>query len=145
MHRNPSPAVDVVVTDGERILLVKRGKDPYKDRFALPGGFVEYGETVEETAVREILEETGVQIKLEAILGVYSDPQRDPRGHILTTVFIGRQIAGEPVGGDDAIEASWVDLESLDSSILSFDHALIVEDLKRWLKDDSTFWSTKDR
>ncbi|MHA1926687.1 MAG: ADP-ribose pyrophosphatase, partial [Candidatus Thorarchaeota archaeon] len=77
--------------------------------------------------------------------GVYSDPQRDPRGHILTTVFIGRQIAGEPVGGDDAIEASWVDLESLDSSILSFDHALIVEDLKRWLKDDSTFWSTKDR
>ncbi|MHA2208781.1 MAG: NUDIX domain-containing protein [Candidatus Thorarchaeota archaeon] len=145
MYRNPSPAVDVLVTDGERILLVKRGKDPYKDRFALPGGFVEYGETVEETAVREIMEETGVQIKLEAILGVYSDPQRDPRGHILTTVFIGRQIAGEPVGGDDAIEASWVDLESLDSSILSFDHALIVEDLKRWLKDDSTFWSTKDR
>ncbi|MHA1926261.1 MAG: NUDIX domain-containing protein, partial [Candidatus Thorarchaeota archaeon] len=95
MHRNPSPAVDVVVTDGERILLVKRGKDPYKDRFALPGGFVEYGETVEETAVREIMEETGVQIKLEAILGVYSDPQRDPRGHVLTTAFIGRPIAGE--------------------------------------------------
>jgi ADP-ribose pyrophosphatase YjhB (NUDIX family) len=145
MHRNPSPTVDVVVTDGENLLLVKRGKRPYKDRWALPGGFVEYGETVEETAVREVLEETGVQIKLEAILGVYSDPQRDPRGHTLTTVFIGRRIAGDPVGGDDAKEALWIDLESLDTSILAFDHSLIVEDLKRWLKDNSTFWSSKDR
>ncbi|MHA2020587.1 MAG: NUDIX domain-containing protein [Candidatus Thorarchaeota archaeon] len=145
MHRNPSPTVDVAVTDGEKLLLVKRGREPFKDRWALPGGFVEYGETVEETAVREVLEETGVQIKLEDILGVYSDPQRDPRGHTLTTVFIGRPIAGDPVGGDDAKEASWVDLESLDSSILAFDHTLIVEDLKRWLIDNSTFWSSKDR
>jgi ADP-ribose pyrophosphatase YjhB (NUDIX family) len=145
MHRNPSPTVDVAVTDGEKILLVKRGGNPFKDRLALPGGFVEYGETVEKAAVREVLEETGVQIRLEAILGVYSDPKRDPRKHVLTTVFIGRPIAGEPVGGDDAKEASWVDLESLDSSILAFDHTLIVEDLKRWLIDNSTFWSSKDR
>ncbi|MHA2004727.1 MAG: NUDIX domain-containing protein [Candidatus Thorarchaeota archaeon] len=145
MHRNPSPAVDVAVTNGERLLLVRRGREPHKGRLALPGGFIEYGETVENAAIRETLEETGVQISLEAILGVYSDPKRDPRKHTLTTVFIGRPIAGEPVGGDDATEASWVDLESLDSSMLAFDHGLIVEDLKRWLKDNSTFWSSKDR
>ena len=145
MSRNPSPAVDVAVTDGESLLLVRRGREPHMGRLALPGGFVEYGETVENTAVRETLEETGVQIRLETILGVYSDPKRDPRKHVLTTVFIGRPIAGDPVGGDDASEALWVDLESLDSSMLAFDHGLIVEDLKRWLKDNSTFWSSKDR
>ncbi len=145
MHRNPSPAVDVAVTDGEILLLVRRGREPYMGSLALPGGFIEYGETVENAAVRETLEETGVQIKLEAILGVYSDPKRDPRKHVLTTVFIGRPVEGNPVGGDDAAEASWVDLESLDSSTLAFDHGLIVEDLKRWLKDNSTFWSSKDR
>ena len=145
MHRNPAPTVDVAVIDGERILLVKRSNEPYKNRWVLPGGFVEYDETVENAAAREVLEETGVQIRLESILGVYSDPERDPRGHTLTTVFIGRPVAGEPVGGDDAADAFWVNLESLDSSILAFDHPLIVEDLKRWLKENSTFWSSKKR
>ncbi|MFW9889485.1 MAG: NUDIX domain-containing protein [Candidatus Thorarchaeota archaeon] len=145
MYRNPSPAVDVAVIDGNNLLLVKRGKNPFKDRWALPGGFVEYGETVENTAVREVLEETGVQITLEAILGVYSDPKRDPRGHTLTTVFIGRRTGGEPVGGDDAAEAFWVELNSLNSEMLAFDHSIIVDDLRRWLKDSSTFWSSKDR
>jgi 8-oxo-dGTP diphosphatase len=145
MHRNPAPTVDVAVIDGERLLLVKRSNEPYKNRWVLPGGFVEYDETVENAAAREVLEETGVQIRLESILGVYSDPERDPRGHTLTTVFIGRPVAGEPVGGDDAADAFWVNLESLDSSILAFDHPLIVEDLKRWLKENSTFWSSKKR
>jgi ADP-ribose pyrophosphatase YjhB (NUDIX family) len=145
MHRNPSPTVDVAVIDGERILLVKRGRNPFKDNWALPGGFVEYGEAVEEAAAREILEETGVHIKLEAILGVYSDPRRDPRGHTITTVFIARPVAGEPVGGDDAAEAFWVDLKSLDGEMLAFDHSKIVEDLIQWLLENSTFWSSKDR
>ncbi|MFW9967517.1 MAG: NUDIX domain-containing protein [Candidatus Thorarchaeota archaeon] len=145
MHRNPAPTVDVAVMDGERLLLVKRRNDPYKNRWVLPGGFVEYDETVEYAAAREVLEETGVQIRLESILGVYSDPERDPRGHTLTTVFIGRPVAGKPVGGDDAADAFWVDIESLDTSKLAFDHSLIVEDLKRWLKENSTFWSGKKR
>jgi 8-oxo-dGTP diphosphatase len=145
MYRNPSPTVDVAVIDGERLLLVKRGRNPYRDSWALPGGFVEYGETVEETAVREVLEETGVHITLEAILGVYSDPGRDPRGHNITTVFIARPVAGEPVGGDDAAEASWVDMKSLEAEMLAFDHSRIVEDLKRWLQDNLTFWSSKNR
>ncbi|MFW9803795.1 MAG: NUDIX domain-containing protein [Candidatus Thorarchaeota archaeon] len=144
MYRNPSPAVDVAVVDGGMLLLVKRGRDPYKDSWALPGGFVEYGETVEEAAAREVLEETGLRVTLEAILGVYSDPRRDPRGHTITTVFIARPVAGEPVGGDDAAEASWVSLESLEAKTLAFDHSKIVEDLMRWLQHNSTFWSSKD-
>jgi 8-oxo-dGTP diphosphatase len=144
MRRNPSPTVDVAVIDGERLLLVKHGRDPYKGNWALPGGFVEYGETVEETAVREVLEETSVRITLEAILGVYSDPRRDPRGHTITTVFIARPVAGEPVGGDDAAQASWIDMKSLETEMLAFDHSRIVEDLLKWLQDNSTFWSSKD-
>ncbi|MFX0056423.1 MAG: NUDIX domain-containing protein [Promethearchaeota archaeon] len=144
MYRNPSPAVDVAVVDGEMLLLVKRGRDPYKDSWALPGGFVEYGETVEEAAAREVLEETGIRVTLEAILGVYSDPRRDPRGHTITTVFIARPVAGEPVAGDDAAEASWVSLESLEANMLAFDHSKIAEDLMQWLQHNSTFWSSKD-
>jgi 8-oxo-dGTP diphosphatase len=144
MYRNPSSAVDVAVIDGERLLLVKRGRNPYRDSWALPGGFVEYGEKVEETAAREVLEETGVRVTLEAILGVYSDPRRDPRGHTITTVFIARPVAGEPVGGDDAAEASWIDMKSLEAEMLAFDHSRIVEDLMQWLQDNSTFWSSKD-
>ena len=144
MYRNPSSAVDVAVIDGERLLLVKRGRNPYRDSWALPGGFVEYGEKVEETAAREVLEETGVRVTLEAILGVYSDPRRDPRGHTITTVFIARPVAGEPVGGDDAAEASWIDIKSLEVEMLAFDHSRIVEDFMQWLQDNSTFWSSKD-
>lgn len=144
MYRNPSSAVDVAVIDGERLLLVKRGRNPYRDSWALPGGFVEYGEKVEETAAREVLEETGVRVTLEAILGVYSDPRRDPRGHTITTVFIARPVAGEPVGGDDAAEASWIDMKSLEAEMLAFDHSRIVEDFMQWLQDNSTFWSSKD-
>lgn len=145
MYKNPSPTVDVAVTDGKRILLVKRGKEPFIGKWVLPGGFIEYGEKVEDAGVREVLEETGIEVVLESILGVYSDPDRDPRKHIMTTVFVGRPIKGEPRGGDDAASAAWIDLASLDTETLAFDHGLVVEDLKRWLKHHSTFWSTKER
>jgi ADP-ribose pyrophosphatase YjhB (NUDIX family) len=145
LHKNPLSTVDVVVLDGERIILIKREREPYKGKWALPGGYVEYGETVENAAVREVFEETSMRVKLEAILGVYSDPDRDPRGHTLTTVFVARPLSGEPEGGDDAEAASWVDLKSVDTEGLAFDHGLIVRDLKIWLQQKSTFWSTKNR
>ncbi|MFW9798934.1 MAG: NUDIX domain-containing protein [Candidatus Thorarchaeota archaeon] len=145
MEKKPASAVDIAVTDGQRIVLVKRGREPFRGRWALPGGFVEYGETVESAALREVFEETSMLVKLEAVLGVYSAHDRDPRGHTLTSVFVARSLSGEPQGGDDAAAASWVDLESVDVEDLAFDHGLIVEDLKKWLKEESTFWSTKDR
>lgn len=145
-YKNPKPTIDVVITDGKRVILVKRGRDPFKGSWVFPGGFVDYGETVEDATVREAKEETGVEIELETILGVYSAPDRDPRSHHVNVVFIGRVISGEPVGGDDADEAKWFDISSIVPEDLAFDHGLILTDLKEWLLDrTSTFWSTKQR
>ena len=145
MYENPKPTVDVGVLDTGRIILIKRRKEPYKGKWALPGGFVECGETVEQAAVREVFEETSVRVELQAILGVYSAPERDPRGHAITTAFVARPVSGEPNGRDDAEVASWVDLESVDTHDLAFDHGLILRDLKIWRDQNSTFWSTKSR
>ena len=93
MHRNPSLAVDAAIVDSGRILLIERGRDPYKGKWALPGGFVEYGETVEDAAIREVLEETGVKIDLVEILGVYSTPDRDPRQHTISVAFVGKYVS----------------------------------------------------
>lgn len=143
MYKNPKPTADVAIIDGERVVLVKRGRDPHKGKWAFPGGFIEHGEPAELAAVREALEETGMQIEITDILGVYSDPTRDPRDHIQSTVFIARPLTGEPKGGDDAAEAKWFKLQDLAPGDLAFDHDLIASDLKRWMKDKSkTFWST---
>ncbi len=146
MYKNPKPTVDVAVTDGRRVVLVKRGRDPFKGRWVFPGGFVDYEETVEDAAVREVMEETGLKVSLKAILGVYSNPDRDPRGHNMSVVFVGRVIEGEPVGGDDAVEAVWREIDTIDPDELAFDHSLILIDLKEWLRDNTrTFWSTTQR
>lgn len=129
-HRNPSPTVDVVILlSGDRVVLVSRRNPPLG--WALPGGFVDEGETVEAAAVREAKEETGLDVRLEALLNVYSDPRRDPRKHTLSTVFVGRA-AGEPVGGDDAAEARAFRWDALPSP-LAFDHAEILADARRFL------------
>lgn len=115
-------------------------------KWAFPGGFVEHGETVENTAVREVLEETSIKTKLIGILGVYSDPSRDPRDHLVSIVFVGSLVDGEPKGGDDAAEARWFDIDSINPDDLAFDHATILADLKHWLNNEGrTFWSTKSR
>jgi len=146
MYKSPKPTVDVIITDGKRVILVERGRDPYKGKWVFPGGFMDFGETAENAAVREALEETGVQVEITEILGVYSAPDRDPRSHHVSIVFIARQLEGEPVGGDDAADAKWYNLEDLRPGDLAFDHDLIVADLRNWMKDRSkTFWSTKSR
>src|SRR6266496_6623167 len=96
----PSPTVDVVIAlPGDRVVLVRRRNPP--PGWALPGGFVDPGESVAQAACREAKEETGLDVDLTEILGVYSDPKRDPRGlYTVSTVLIGRA-AGRPVGGDD--------------------------------------------
>ncbi len=145
MYKNPNSAVDVVVVDGDRLLLVRRGRDPFKGKWALPGGFVEYGESIEDAAVREVKEETGITVALEDILGVYSDPERDPRGHTVTVVFVGRPVEGDVVAGDDAAAAEWMDIHTLVHKELAFDHGLVVTDLNRWRQKRQTFWSGKKR
>ncbi|TFF95749.1 NUDIX hydrolase [Candidatus Thorarchaeota archaeon] len=145
MHRNPVPTVDVIIYDQERIALIRRGQKPFKGQWALPGGFVEYGETVEEAAVRETREETNLDVRLVDVLGVYSAPDRDPRKHTISTVFVAEAVGGELMGGDDAADAAWLPLKSLDPSSLAFDHSTIVRDMIAWTDRRRAFWSTKER
>jgi 8-oxo-dGTP diphosphatase len=127
----PDLAVDVVVRKGDgSILLIKRGKEPYKGRWALPGGFVECGETTEEAAVREVQEETGMAASICGLLGVYSRPDRDPRGHTVSICYAAEVGDGEPEGGDDAAEASFFSLEAIENLKLAFDHREIIRDFK---------------
>jgi 8-oxo-dGTP diphosphatase len=136
----------MIVRKGNLILLEQRGREPFEGMRCLPGGHVDYGETVEETALRELKEETSVQAKLVGILGVFSDPNRDPRGQRVTVVFVADWIDGEPVGGDDAKAAEWVNEVELQGSDtkLAFDHSLILRDYFEWKKHPTeTFWSSK--
>lgn len=147
IYKNPTPTTDVIITREEEILVVKRKRNPFKDELAIPGGFVNENETVEQAAVREIMEETALPIRLKEILGVYSDPKRDPRKHIITTVFIGEIIGNkkiEPVAGDDASAIKWISIGSISDFKFAFDHKKILNDFVRWKHMRGTYWSTKD-
>jgi 8-oxo-dGTP diphosphatase len=121
--------VDVAITcDKDSIILIKRKNEPYKNFWALPGGFVEYGETVESAALREVKEETQLEVKLNRILGVYSDPRRDPRGHMVTICFIASILRGRLKADTDATEARCFVREEIYNLNLAFDHKNILED-----------------
>jgi len=124
--KKPSVTADGIVTRGNDILLVRRGKEPYKGFHALPGGFLDPGERLEECVVREVLEETGVRSAVVGLVGVYSAPDRDPRGHFVTAVYHLRPLSGTARAGDDAAEVEWVPLDRLPR--LAFDHGRIVQD-----------------
>ena len=128
-YKNPKLTADGAVLKQDKILLVKRKNNPYKDKWALPGGYVEYGEIVENAVVREVLEETGLKTAVKEIIGVYSDPKRDPRGHTVTIVYLLELIKGELKSGDDAADARFFSLDSLPD--LAFDHNLIINDVIR--------------
>ncbi len=144
-YKNPIPTVDAIIQNSNSILLVKRSKDPYKNQFALPGGFVNEGETIEEAIKREVYEETSLEVHPIDILGVYSDPKRDPRGHIMTVVFIVLIIRGNPSAGDDAKEISWIPIEKISDIKIAFDHKLVIHDYLRWKKEGGTYWTQKLR
>ncbi len=129
MFRNPTPTADGIVLVDGRIVLIKRGNEPGKGRYALPGGFVEYGERLEDCVVREVLEETGLSTEPLDLVGTYSDPGRDPRGHIISAVFSLRILGGDLKAGDDAQSVELFDLKHL--PLLAFDHARIISDFLR--------------
>ncbi len=147
-HKNPVPTVDGIINNKKnQILFIKRKNDPFKNHLSLPGGFINYGETAEDAIKREIAEETSLNVEPLEILGVYSDPNRDPRGHIMTAVFICLNLEDivEGKAGDDAENLFWIDLDKINDQELAFDHKLIIQDYQKWRTDSSTFWSTKTR
>jgi 8-oxo-dGTP diphosphatase len=128
--RNPKPTVDTIIRIGEQIVLIRRRNPPIG--WALPGGFVDEWERVEDAAVREAREETELDVTLDELFYVYSDPSRDPRKHTITVVFTSTA-EGEPVGADDAAEARLFSMNELPSDIV-FDHAQILSHYKDFLR-----------
>ncbi len=133
VYRNPVPTVDIIIRYHEGIVLIKRRNPPYG--WAIPGGFVDYGESLETAAVREAREETSLTVTLKGQFHTYSDPGRDPRQHTISTVFIADG-QGELQAADDAVKAGIFTRENLPSSI-AFDHGNILADYF------SNRWSTK--
>jgi 8-oxo-dGTP diphosphatase len=133
--RKPSVTADGIVLKGNDIVLIKRGKEPFKGSYALPGGFLNYGERLEECAVREVLEETGVKTKVVELVGIYSSPDRDPRGHFVTAVYHLEPVGGMLKAGDDAKDAEWVPLDKLPK--FAFDHGKIIQDFLSRRKERS--------
>lgn len=132
-YKCPKPTVDAVILNEGRIVLVRRANPPYKGMWALPGGFVECGETVEEATVREAKEETGLDVRIVRLLGVYSDPGRDPRGPTVGSAFICSKTGGELRADSDAKEAKEFSVRDLPP--LAFDHAKIVSDALKAMDD----------
>ncbi len=123
-YRNPIPTVDIIIEIDSRIVLIERQNKPYG--WALPGGFVDYGETLEAAATREALEETSIAVTDLRLLGCYSDPARDLRQHNISTVFVAKG-SDSPVAGDDAKSACLFKPDELPLN-LCFDHDRIIKD-----------------
>jgi 8-oxo-dGTP diphosphatase len=123
----PLLTVDALIVDPARgVLLIRRKHPPFEGRWALPGGFVEVGETCEAACAREAREETGLEVEPVELIGVYSAPDRDPRGHTVSPVYLCKPLRGSTLGGDDAAEARWfTDLAGVE---LAFDHACVLAD-----------------
>lgn len=126
-YRNPFPTVDVIIDVGGKIVLIERKNEP--KGWALPGGFVDYGESFEAAAMREAMEETGLGLENLRQFGAYSDPSRDPRQHNVSVVFTAEG-RGTVRGGDDAAHAALFPLDALPSP-LCFDHGKIVDDYRK--------------
>ncbi len=130
-YKNPLPTVDIIIELESGIVLIERKNPPYG--WAIPGGFVEAGETLEEAAAREALEETSLKVRLKTQFHAYSDPKRDPRFHTVSVVFVA-EAHGEPAARDDAKGIGIFTEERLPGP-LAFDHARILNDYFRWKRD----------
>lgn len=126
---------DIFIFDEDfNFILIKRRNDPYKDCWALPGGFVEYGESVETAAVREAKEETTIDVELKDLVNVYSEPDRDPRGHTITIAFTAKGDFSQRKADDDACDIAIFSADKLGEINLAFDHEKIIEDCLKTAK-----------
>ena len=132
-YRNPALAVDAAVRRGDEVLLIQRGNEPWKGAWALPGGFVDYGEDPRDAVLRELEEETGLKGSIVRLLDAKGDPERDPRKHIVSIVYL-IEADGNPVGADDAADARVWPIELvLDGELpIAGDHMEILRD---WLSE----------
>jgi ADP-ribose pyrophosphatase YjhB (NUDIX family) len=125
VYKNPIPTVDIIIEiESKGIVLIKRKNPPYG--WAIPGGFVDYGESLEEAVMREAKEETNLDVKLARQFHTYSDPKRDPRHHTISTIYIAKG-NGIPQAKDDAIEIGIFTESNLPNEI-AFDHRSILND-----------------
>jgi len=128
--RKPLLTADGVIIKNSKVLLIRRKNEPWKGMYALPGGFVEYGERVEDCVLREVFEETGLRARIVSLIGVYSEPNRDPRGHIITVAYLLEvDDLGIACAGDDASGVGIFDLDKLPP--LASDHEKIIADAKK--------------
>lgn len=135
--KQPWLAVDCVVFDEfDRLLLIRRRNPPFQHQFALPGGFLELGETTEEAALRELREETSVEAGNPQLVGVYSKPSRDPRRHVISVAYLVRVSGADAKAGDDAATAEFV--RDWEHQSLAFDHDEIVRDARALMRGSTT-------
>jgi len=131
LRKKPTLTVDAIIKmNDDKLVLVRRKNPPYKGWWALPGGIVEYGETVEKAVKREVKEETGLEVEIEKIVNVYSDPNRDPRGHFISICFLCRKVGGVLKAATDAAEVSIFPLKEVRNLKLAFDHRKMLKDAK---------------
>jgi len=136
-------ATDCIAEKDGKILVVKRRIPPFFGKYGFPGGHLKYGEKVEDCVVRETYEETGVKVVPYEILGVYSGGNRDPRGHVVSIVFVCKPLSKKTKNSFEG-SAEWIEIKKLRSLDLAFDHNKILEDYLKWKKKKQTFWSDKN-
>nr|MDO8114438.1 NUDIX hydrolase [Candidatus Sigynarchaeota archaeon] len=125
-------AADAVIVDNpkkpRKVVLITRKNPPFQGNLAMPGGFLEPEETVEACCVREAKEETMLDVELYGIVGVYSNPKRDPRGRTVSVTYLCKPVGGEVKGSDDAASAKWVSVKDLKGLKFAFDHEQMLRD-----------------
>ena len=128
-YKIPSLTADIFIFDDNfNFILIKRKNNPYKDCWALPGGFVEYGESVESAAIREAKEETSIDVELIDLVNVYSKPDRDPRGHTVTVAYTAKGDFTTKNADSDAKDIGIFSYDDLKDLEIAFDHRKIIDD-----------------
>ena len=126
--------VDIFIfNENHEFILIKRGNEPFKDHWALPGGFVDYGETTKHAAIREAKEETSIDVELIKLFNVYSDPDRDPRRHTVSVFYLAHGNFDDAKADDDAKDIAVFSFDDLEGKRIAFDHGKILNEVKKYL------------